>query len=67
MPVGRMQQMTYQNTGQRGLRKVRTPLWRRVTALFTLGSIVVVGGLALAAMITLTVLMLIFVVERAIA
>lgn len=62
-----MQQMMYQNTGQRGLRKVRTPLWRRVTALFTLGSIVVVGGLALAAMITLTVLMVIFLVERAIA
>jgi hypothetical protein len=62
-----MQQMTYRHTGNRETRKVRTPFWRRITALFTLGSIVVVGGLALAAMITLTVVMLIFLIERAIA
>jgi hypothetical protein len=62
-----MQQMTYQPTANQGPRKVRTPFWRRITALFTLGSMVVIGGLALAAMITLTVVMLIFLIERAIA
>ncbi len=62
-----MQQMTHQHTDRRGPRKVRTPFWRRITALFTLGSMVVVGGLALAAMITLAVVMLIFLIERAIA
>lgn len=62
-----MQQMTYQDTGERGPRKVRTPIWRRITALFTLGSLVIVSGLVLAAIITLAALMLIFVIERAIA
>ena len=62
-----MQQMTYQNTGHQGPQQVRTPLWRRITALFTLGSLVIVSGLVLAAIITLTALMLIFVIERAIA
>lgn len=47
--------------------KVKTPWWRRITALFTLGSVVVVSGLALAVMITLAVLMAVFIVERAIA
>jgi low temperature requirement protein LtrA len=46
---------------------VRTPLWRRVTAVFTLSSLVVLSGLLLAGVITLTVLMLLFLLERAIA
>lgn len=61
------QHMTQQDLGRRGPRKVRTPLWRRLTALFTLSSMVIVGGLVLAAVITLTMVMLVFVIERAIA
>lgn len=61
------QHMTHQNLGRPGRRKVRTPLWRRITALFTLSSMVIVGGLVLAAVITLTIVMFVFVIERAIA
>lgn len=46
---------------------VRTPLWRRITALFSLGTMVIIGGLILGALITLTALMMVFIVERAIA
>lgn len=46
---------------------VRTPLWRRITAVFTLSSLVVLSGLFLAGVITLTALMLLFLLERAIA
>lgn len=45
----------------------RIPLWRRVTAAFTLSSIVVVGGLVLAALIAMAALLMLFVLERAIA
>jgi len=45
----------------------RIPLWRRVTALFSLSALVVVVGVVLAAIIGLAVLVLLFVVERAIA
>ena len=45
----------------------RTPLWRRVTALFTLGSLVVAIGVGLAAIIGATALLMLFVLERAIA
>ena len=44
-----------------------TPIWRRVTALFTLGSLVVVTGVALAAVIAAAALLALFVLERAIA
>ncbi len=44
-----------------------TPLWRRVTALFTLGSLVVVIGVFVAMVIALTALLALFVLERAIA
>ena len=47
--------------------EARTPLWRRVTALFTLGSLVVLTGIGLAAVIGAAALLLLFVLERAIA
>ena len=52
----------------RGVRhEARTPIWRRITALFTLGSLVVVTGVGLAAVIGAAALLLLFVLERAIA
>lgn len=45
----------------------RTPLWRRVTALFTLSFLSVVAGLVLATVLGLTALMVLFLLERAIA
>ncbi len=45
----------------------RTPLWRRVTALFTLGSVVITIGIGLAFVIGATALLMLFVLERAIA
>ena len=47
--------------------EARIPIWRRVTALFTLGSLVVVTGVALAAVIAAGALLALFVLERAIA
>ncbi len=46
---------------------VRTPWWRRITALFTLSSMVVLAALFLAGMITLTLLMVLYLLEQAIA
>jgi hypothetical protein len=46
---------------------VRTPLWRRLTAAFTLSSMVVFGALFLAGVITLTILMVLYLLEQAIA
>ena len=46
---------------------VRTPLWRRITAVFALSSMVVLGGLFLASMFTLTILMVLYLLEQAIA
>ncbi len=47
--------------------RIRTPLWRRITALFTLSFLSVLGGLALAGILGLAALLLLFVLERAIA
>ncbi|MEM7272201.1 MAG: hypothetical protein AAF547_03885 [Actinomycetota bacterium] len=47
--------------------RVRTPLWRRLTALFTLSFLSVLGGLLLAAALGTTALLILFVLERAIA
>ena len=44
-----------------------TPLWRRVTALFTLGSLVVIIGAIVAVMIASAALLALFILERAIA
>ena len=43
-----------------------TPLWRRVTALFSLGLISILAGVALAGLLGLTVLLLLVALERAI-
>lgn len=45
----------------------RTPLWRRFTALFTLGSMVVIAGVILAVVVAASLLMLLFIVNRSIA
>lgn len=45
----------------------RIPLWRRVTALFTLGSLVVVIGVLVAALVSAAALLALFVLERAVA
>jgi Co/Zn/Cd efflux system component len=44
-----------------------TPLWRRITALFTLGSLVVLISAIVAVIIASTALLALFVLERAIA
>lgn len=43
------------------------PYWRRITAVFTLCFMVILTGLFLAALIGTTILMILFVLERAIA
>ena len=45
----------------------RTPWWKRITALFSLASLVVVVGVFLAAVIGVTALLMLFILERAIA
>ncbi len=47
--------------------KARIPIWRRLTALFTLSFMTVVAGIFLAGIIGVTALMILFVLERAIA
>ncbi len=47
--------------------KSRIPLWRRVTALFTLSFMTILAGVFLAAVLGLTALMILFLLERAIA
>ncbi len=48
-------------------RSARIPLWRRFTAVISLAAMVLIGGLVLAGLITITILLLIFLVEQAIA
>jgi hypothetical protein len=43
------------------------PLWRRITALFTLAALVVVIGLVVAAVVASGALLALFVLERAIS
>ena len=47
--------------------RIRIPLWRRITALFSLAFLSVVGGVALAAVVGGAALLLLFLLERAIA
>ena len=47
--------------------KPRVPLWRRVTALFTLSFMTIVAGVFLAGALALSALMVLFLLERAIA
>ncbi len=44
----------------------RIPLWRRVTALFTLGSLVVLIGVVVAMAVSAAALLALFVLERAV-
>lgn len=43
-----------------------TPIWRRVTAALSLGAMVVLGAVVLAALVGLTLLIAVFILERAI-
>lgn len=43
------------------------PYWRRITSVFTLSFMVIITGLFLAALIGLSILMALFVLERAIS
>ena len=61
-----MAQLTQHQTETHETR-IRTPWWRRITAVFTLSSRVVLAGLFLAGMITLTLLMILYILEKAIA
>ena len=45
--------------------KVRTPLWRRLTALISLSSIVVIAGAIVAAVVGVSILLLLMILERA--
>lgn len=47
------------------IERVKTPWWRRVTSLISLGSIVVSAGILLAAAIAAGVLLVLMVLERA--
>ncbi|MEZ5342742.1 MAG: hypothetical protein R2706_15240 [Acidimicrobiales bacterium] len=45
--------------------RVQTPIWRRLTALVSLGSLVVVLGFAIAALLGASALIALFILERA--
>ncbi len=45
---------------------VRTPIWRRITALVSLGSVVVLAGVGLAAVVGMAIIAAVILVERAI-
>jgi hypothetical protein len=46
--------------------RVRTPLWRRITALISLASLVVIGGFAIAALLGLAAVTLLLVLDAAV-
>lgn len=47
--------------------RIRIPLWRRITAVFSLAFMSVLGGIALAGLLGMAALLLLFLLERAIA
>lgn len=47
--------------------RIRIPLWRRITAVFSLAFMSVLGGVVMAAVLGGTALLLLFLLERAIA
>ncbi len=47
--------------------RIRIPLWRRITALFSLAFLSVIGGVVIAGILGGTALLLLFLLERAIA
>jgi hypothetical protein len=48
-------------------RAAHTPVWRRVTALFTLSSVVILIAVVVAVVVAASALLALFVLERAIA
>lgn len=50
-----------------GSERPRIPIWRRITALFTLSFMTIVAGVFLAAALGATALIALFLLERAIA
>jgi hypothetical protein len=56
----------FRRAGQQSSLDPRIPLWRRITALLSLGSLVVVVGVVMAAAVGATALLALFVLERAI-
>ncbi len=40
--------------------EVNTPTWRRITAFFTLGSLTILGGIAIAGVLSVTLLVILF-------
>lgn len=55
------------NRGDRTRTRIRIPLWRRITALFSLAFMSVLGGVAIAGIVGGAALLLLFLLERAIA
>ncbi len=53
--------------GDRSPTRIRIPLWRRITALFSLAFVSVLGGVIVAGLLGGTALLLLFLLERAIA
>ena len=53
------------HTTQTNIPRVKTPIWRRLTALVSLGSIVIIMGCALAALLGASAMFVLFVLERA--
>jgi hypothetical protein len=47
------------------LRRVRTPWWRRLTALISLGSLVIISGITIAAVLATSAMLLLMFLERA--
>jgi hypothetical protein len=47
--------------------RIRIPLWRRITAIFSLAFMSVLGGVVMAGVLGGTALLLLFLLERAIA
>ncbi len=48
------------------IRRSRTPLWRRITSVVSLGSLVVIVGVAIAAVVGATALMMFVLLEQAV-
>ncbi len=48
------------------IRRSRTPLWRRITSVVSLGSLIVIVGVAIAAVVGATALMMFVLLEQAV-
>ena len=63
--MARSREIHPMSTTKTKLPRVRTPIWRRLTALLSLGSIVIIMGFALAAILGAGALFALFILERA--